>query len=196
MANLTRNLFIPYVDANKIRKALGLTVEGEEGSHDWVQIDKSTIFDLAFNPQEETSGYIDMANDTTYVKSYQAELPQEIILDSSNPLFAVMYPFCMKMPTGADAEVPVLLRMPDLTTGAATEGYMWEQAIVSPTDLNTVDGKLNFSLKLNGDAVRGDVTDTDGKPVFTEKKGAEAEVLRFSAPVEETTSTSSKSSKN
>lgn len=193
MANLTRNLFIPYVDENKILKALGEEVTAE--GHKWVRIDKSTIFDLAFNPQEETSGYIDMANDTTYVKSYQAELPQEIILDNSNPLFKIMFPFCMAMPTGGDAEVPVLLAVPDMDTAAPTVGYMWEQAIVSPTDLATVDGKLNFSLKLNGDAIKGTVADAATDPKFTEGTGADAQVLRFSDTTE-TTSTSTKSSKN
>lgn len=196
MANLTRNLFIPYVDENKILKALGETVTDE--GHKWVRIDKSTIFDLAFNPQEETSGYIDMANDTTYVKSYQAELPQEIILDNTNPLFKIMFPFCMAMPTGGDAEVPVLLAVPDMDTAAPTVGYMWEQAIVSPTDLATVDGKLNFSLKLNGDAIKGTVEDAATNPKFTVDTGTDAQVLRFAndETVSTTTSTTAKSSKN
>ncbi len=188
MANLTRNLFIPYVDEFKITKTSGETPTTQ---YKWVRIDKSTIFDLAFNPQEETSGFIDMANDTTYVKSYQAELPQEIILDSNNPLFKIMYPFCMNMPTGADAEIPVLLRMPDVTTGTSSQGYLWEKAIVSPTDLNTVDGKLMFNLKLNGDAVKGTVADgDDGLPVFTPATGAEAQVLRFAPETTQSSKTS------
>lgn len=189
--NLTRNLFIPFVDAKKVRVALGETVT--ETDYIWTQIDKSTIFDLAFNPQEETSGYIDMANDTTYVKSYQAELPQEIILDSDNPLFKIMFPFCMAMPTGGDAEVPVLLVVPDISTGQPVVGYMWEKAIVSPTDLNTVDGKLNFSLKLNGDAVKGTVEFTDGLPAFTANtnEAGKPETLSFAS---ETKSASNKSS--
>lgn len=189
--NLTRNLFIPFVDAKKIRTALGETVT--DSDYIWTQIDKSTIFDLAFNPQEETSGYIDMANDTTYVKSYQAELPQEIILDSDNPLFKIMFPFCMAMPTGGDAEVPVLLIMPDIDSGQPTVGYMWEKAIVSPTDLNTVDGKLNFSLKLNGDAVKGTVAFTDGKPTFTANTNdaGEPETLSFASETKSTSSTKS-----
>lgn len=175
MANLTRNLFVPYVDANTIRKALGETsVEG----YDWTQIDKSTIFDLAFNPQETTNGYIDEANDTTYVDSYQPELPQEIILDNENPLFKIMYPFCMEMPTGADAEVPVLLREPNLDTAQATEGRLWKKAIVSPSNLQTVDGKLTFTLKLNGSVTKGTVAETDGKVTFTE--GSTPEVQTYS----------------
>lgn len=179
MANLTRNLFIPYVDANTIRRAIGETVTGD--GYDWVQIDKSTIFDLAFNPQEETSGYIDTANDTTYVKSYQPELPQEIILDNSNPLYKIMYPFCMAMPTGGDAVVPVLLRQPNMDTAQPTDATIWKEALVSPTDLNTVDGKLNFSLKLNGEFENGEASeDTDGKVTFTEG-GATPTVQTYSA---------------
>lgn len=174
MANLTRNLFIPYVDRNTILKAIGQEAGSER---DWVRIDKSTVFDLAFNPQETTSGYIDTANDTTQVTSYQPELPQEIILDNSNPLFKIMFPFCMQMPTGADAVVPVLLRVPNMETAEPTDAYEWAEAIVSPTDLATVDGKLNFSLKLNGDAVKGTVADEDGKPKFT--ADPKASMLRF-----------------
>lgn len=180
MANLTRNLFIPYVDANTLRRATGEQEVGE--GHDFVQIDKSTIFELSFNPQETTSGYIDEANDTTYVTSYQPELPQEIILDSSNPLYRVMFPFCMNMPTGGDAVVPVLLRTPNLDTDKPTDGMLWENAIVSPSALNTVDGLLTFSLKLNGDAKRGTVTDADGVK-FTEggAEGLRANPVKITA---------------
>lgn len=173
MSNLTRNLFIPYVDANTLKKAVDPTATGT--GYDWTQIDKSTIFDLAFNPQEETNGYIDEANDTTYVKSYQPELPQEIILDSENPLFRVMYDFCMAMPTGGDAVCPVLLRTPDLDTSKATVGRVWEKAIVSPSNLQTVDGKLVFTLKLNGEVKLGTVTEADGKVTFSEDSAPEVQ---------------------
>lgn len=172
--NLTRDLYIPLIDANAIRKAIGEDIVGT--GNDWVRIDKSTIFELSFNPQEETQGYIDTANDTTYVKSYQPELPQEIILDNSNELYKLMHPFCMKMPTGSSAEVPTLLVMPDMSTGKATAGYKWDKSIVSPGSLNTVDGKLSFTLKLNGKIDNGTVTFTDGKAVFSD----EAEVQTFS----------------
>lgn len=162
--NLTRDLFIPLVDANALQKAVDPSFTGT--GYDWTRIDKSTIFELAFNPQEETSGYIDTANDTTYIKSYQPELPQEIILDNSNPLYKVMLPFCMKMPTGSSAEIPVLLVLPDMTTGAATEGHLWAKAVVSPGALNTTDGKLSFTLKLNGDKQLGTVTFAAGEATF------------------------------
>lgn len=165
MATLTRDLYIPLLDANKLKKVVG--VEVEEDGYDWVRIDKSTIFELSFNPQEETSGFIDTANDATYVKSYQPELPEEIILDNTNPLYKLMHDFCMAMPVGSSAEVPLLLVMPDMETGKPTVGRVWEQNIVSPGSLNTVDGKLSFSNKMNGDVKLGSVSYGDGKYNFT-----------------------------
>ena len=159
MAKLTRDLFIPLIDKNKLT---GTTAEG----YDWARVDKSTVFALAFNPQEETFGYINSPNDTTEVTSYQPELPQEIVLDNENPLYAAMFDFCMKMPVGSAAEVPCLLVMPDNTTGEATKGFLWEHAIISPQDLNSVDGKLTFTMKLNGTKKDGTVAASGGKFTF------------------------------
>lgn len=165
--NLTRNKFIPLVDA---------TLGAEDGVYDWVRIDKSTVFELSFNPSEETSGYIDAANDSTYIKSYAPELPQEIVLDNENPLYQVMFPFCMSMPTGSSATVPCALVVPNMTTGEATDAYVWTEAVISPQTLNTVDGILSFSLKLNGDSQQGTMTISDGEFVFTPNAAATAEV--------------------
>lgn len=159
MANLTRNLFIPLVDA---------TLGAEKGTYNWTRIDKSTIFELSFNPTEETAGYIDTANDSTYIKSYAPELPQEIVLDNDNPLYKVMFPFMMSMPTGSSANVPCMLVVPNIATGAATDAFVWDDAIVSPQTINTIDGKLTFTLKLNGDPKQGTVTNTNGTFTFTE----------------------------
>lgn len=178
MANLTRDLYIPLLDGNTIKKAIGQ--EGGEG-YDFVRIDKSTIFDLAFNPQEETYGFIDTANDTTYTKSYQPELPQEIILDNDNPLYKIMHDFCLAMPTGNNAKVPMLLVTPSMETGKPTVGRLWKECIVSPGDLNSVDGKLSFNLKLNGDVEIGTVTNSAGKFEFAPTSTMAAP--GFNAPV-------------
>lgn len=161
MAKLTRDLFVPLIDRNKLT---GASAEG----YDWVRVDKSTIFALAFNPQEETFSYINAPNDSTEVTSYQPELPQEIVLDSSNPLYVAMHDFAMAMPIGSAAEVPCLLVMPDASTGEATKGYLWEHAIISMQELNSVDGKLTFTMKLNGVKKDGTVTASDGTFVFAE----------------------------
>lgn len=159
MAKLTRDLYIPLIDRNK------LTGASSEG-YDWVRIDKSTIFELSFNPQEETYSYINSANDVTEITSYSPELPQEIVLDSENELYAAMFEFCMSMPVGADAVVPCLVVTPD-EAGEAARGFLWAEATVSPQSLNSVDGKLSFTLKLNGTPVEGAVTASGGDFTFT-----------------------------
>lgn len=158
MGKLTRDLFIPLIDRNR------LTGNEAEGN-DWVRVDKSTIFELSFNPQEETYGYIDAANDSTEVTSYQPELPQEIVLDSANPLYQAMFDFCMRFPVGSDANVPCLVVTPD-EEGKAARGFLWEDAAISPQALNTVDGVLTFTMRLNGRVTEGTVTASDGTFAF------------------------------
>lgn len=158
MADLTRDLYIPLIDS---------TFGAEEGTYTWVRIDKSTIFELSFTPTEETVGYIDSANDSTYIKSYAPELPQEITLDNDNPLYKAMFEFCMRMPTGSDAEVPIMLVYPNLETGKATDAKVWPKATISPQTLNTIDKKLTFTLKLNGTPIDGTVSNSAGTWTFS-----------------------------
>lgn len=155
MAKLTRNLFIPCLDLN-----FGV------GAADWTPIDLSTVFALAFNPQEETYGYICYANDSTAIESYAPSLPQEIVLDDANPIYEAMFDFCMSMPTGSGAKCPVLIAYAETAANGVERGYMWADATISPQELNTVDGKLTFTLQLNGDAVTGDVTVSGGSITF------------------------------
>lgn len=158
MSQLTRDLYVPYLDLNK----------GEGDTYDWCRIDKSTVFEFSFNPSEETYGYIDSANDTTLITSYAATMEQEIILDNDNAMYAFMYEFCMGMPTGTSASIPALLAEPD-SDGAVTRGRLWAEATVSPGSLNTVDGKLSFTINYNGTQTVGDVTYADdGTVTFTE----------------------------
>lgn len=158
MAALTRDLFIPFVDT---------TFGAEPGTYEWTRVDKSTIFELSYNPQEETYGYIDSANDTTYTKSYAPELPQEIVLDKDNQLYKKLFPWARKLPIGSSAVVPVMVVYPDVETGKATEADVWKEASISLGSLNTVDGKLSFTLKLNGEVTPGTVTESDGTWTFS-----------------------------
>lgn len=146
MAKLTRNLFIPMLDTSK-----------GSVTPTWVPVDLSTVFELSFNPNTETYGYIKYANDTTETTSYSPQLPQEIVLDNTNPMFEFIYPLVMSMPTGSAAKVPCLLVEPDMETGQPTRGRLWKDAVIEPDTLNTVDGKVAFNINLNGDQVTGKV---------------------------------------
>lgn len=144
---LTRDLFVPFIDTNK-----------GEGTPKWVPIDLSEQFEFSYNPNTETRQYICYKNDYTEVTGYAPEFPQEIVLDNTNPLYKFMDKFLNSYPVGADANIPLLIARPDLTTGKPTVGQMWASASVTGDNLNTVDGKLSFNINPNGDPVNGTVS--------------------------------------
>lgn len=147
----TRNLYVPCLDIDVLSGA-------NTGTADWQPIDLSTVFELSLNPNEETYAYIKDANDYSEITGYAMNMSQEIVMESTNPIYANMRPFFMSMPTGSAAKVPVLIVMPDMSTNEATVGYLWSEATVSPQAINSVDGKLTFNLNLNGTPVEGTVT--------------------------------------
>lgn len=160
-----RSMFIPFIELNKIRKLtdFGTPTTGE----DWGRIGKSEVFDLAFNPQTETKAYIENKNDETTLKSYQVSQAQEIAIDGNDPIYDLMYELAMKFPVGSDAVIPVLLAAPSVRYQNAIDGFRWQDALITIGNLNTVDKKITFTLNLNGDVERGEVTVTDGKFEFT-----------------------------
>lgn len=172
-------MFIPLVDANKIRKLTGFGEAGE--GYDWTRIDKSEIFELQFNPQTETKAYIVNKNDETAIKSYQTTQQQEIVIDGNNQLYSLMYEFAMAFPVGSDAEVPVLLCAPSVRKAGEIDGFKWEHTLITINSLNSVDQKLSFTLNLNGDSERGTVTNEGGK--FTYTAGVSTMAALFSKEV-------------
>ena len=145
---LTRNLYVPLIDVNK----------GAGETPKWVPIDLSTQFELSYGANTESKSYICYKNDSTEVTSYSPELPQEIVLDNTNPLYEFMDEYLHSFPVGSDAKIPFLFVRPSIETGAATVGLMWEGATITGDTLNTVDGVLSFNIALNGDPVEGTVT--------------------------------------
>ena len=151
MAQLTRNLFVPLIDTLKGASAA-------EDTYNWVPIDLSTQFELAYNPNTETKSYICYKNDTNEVTGYAPELPQEIALESDNPLYKFMDEYLNSFPVGSAAQLPFLFVRPDVEAPANNKALMWEKATVVGDTLNTVDGILSFTISLNGDPVEGTVT--------------------------------------
>lgn len=147
----TRNLYVPCLDIDVLSGA-------NTGTANWQPIDLSTVFELSLNPKEENYAYIKDANDYSEITGYAMNMSQEIVMESTNPIYTNMRPFFMSMPTGSAAKVPVLVVMPDMSTNEATVGYLWSEATVSPQAINSVDGKLTFNLNLNGTPVEGTVT--------------------------------------
>lgn len=154
---LTKDKFQPWLDIS-----LGKLPEAV-----YARVDKSTVFELSWNPSTEDADYIDQKNASTTLKGYQPELPQEIVLDKDNPLYAFMEAYAFGFPTGSDAIVPFLLVKPNIATGEPTDAILWREAELHPDKLNTPDGKLSFNIELNGSPEFGTAALAEGKMKFT-----------------------------
>ena len=154
MKKLTRNQFIPFLDVLK-----DSTFEASS----WKRIDYSTIFELTMNEQEEDMDYICYANAVTEINANKPELPQEIACYEGNPIYDFMFEQFYNMPTGSDVKVPFLMCF----GGSGKKSWRCMATITSKV-LNTVDGKITFSIKLGGDIEKGTYTISDGVPTFTE----------------------------
>ena len=153
MTKLKRNQFIPFIDVAK-----DLTFAASE----WARVDYSTIFELTVGEQEETLAYICYENDVTEVNSNQPELPQEIAIYEGNKVYDFMAKELYDLPTGEGVRVPFLLCF------GGKDKRAWRTiATITSKVLNTVDGKITFSIKMGGDIEKGTYTISEGTPTFT-----------------------------
>ncbi|MEG1813465.1 MAG: hypothetical protein RR337_09225, partial [Clostridia bacterium] len=91
---------------------------GTTGTPSWVRLGKSTVFDLAFNPETETFDFIEDEMPTELLKSYKPSMAQEIFLGEGDPAFDKLFELSRKRPVGSMAVIPALLVYPKAgTTG-------------------------------------------------------------------------------
>lgn len=153
MTKLTRDQFIPFLDTAKDATFAACT---------WKRIDYSTIFALTVGEQEEDMDYICFENAVTEINSNKPELPQEIALYEGNPMYDFMFQQIYDLPVGAETKVPFLLCF------GGTDKKAWRgMATISGKVLDTVAGKITFTMKMGGDIEKGTYTITSGEPEFT-----------------------------
>lgn len=156
MVKLKKTDFIPFIDKSK-------TINTTTWTPAWARVDLSTIFSLNPNPQVQTMDYISYETPVDVVEKYQPELPQEIALYEGNPVYDFVFEMFYGLPVGSEATVPVLICF----GGTGSMAWQVEQATLVLGELNPVDGKLSFTLKLGGDIGKGTYTITAGAPTFT-----------------------------
>lgn len=149
---LKKHLCIPFLDTS-----------GGSGTASWTRIDKSTVFALNPNPQEETYDYICDEMPTTEVDHYEPELPQEIAMYENNPMYEFIFNLFYSLPTGSALNVPCLICFP----GTAKKAWKIAGCTVVLGEMNTVDKKITFTLKFGGNIDRGTYTLSGGTPTFT-----------------------------
>ena len=157
---ITKDKVIPFLDIS------GTINQEGTWTPEWQRIDKSTIFDLAFNPQSTTEDYNAYETPIEEISGYQPELPQEIALYRGNAIYDYIEDLCYNLEVGDALRVPMLLVWPPQADGTMRAWQIKECRLLL-SNYNSVDGKVTFTLKLGGTYDRGEVTISDGKPTFT-----------------------------
>ena len=131
------------------------------------RLGKSTVFDLAMNPETETFDFIEDETPTELLKHYKPSMAQEIFLAEGEPAFDELFDMYRKRPVGSQAVRPVIIVYPKVTADEAG-GFVAQKAdaSISFNNYNTVGKKLTFDMKF-ASIVNGGAIFTDGKPTFT-----------------------------
>ena len=158
-SKIKKNNVVPFIDTSE-------TVNSETWTPTWKRIDKSTIFDLAFNPQSESMDYINQESAVEEISGYQPELPQEIALYRGNTIYDFVEKLCIDLPIGDNVKVPFMLAWPP-AEDSTIRAWQVRECRLLLSNYNSVDGKMTFTLKLGGTIEKGKVTGAAGQPTFT-----------------------------
>lgn len=154
MTKLKKNEFIPFLDVDK-----DLTF----AANDWKRIDLSTIFALTAGEQEEDVDYICYENPVTEITGNKPELPQEIALYEGNPMYDFIFGELYDLPIGSSCKVPFLFCF------GGSDALAWQgTSTITSKVLDTVAGKITFTIKVGGNIDKGTYTiSSGGVPTFT-----------------------------
>lgn len=148
-----------FIDASKTLNGTGTWTAS------WKRVELSTVFALNPNPQTETLDFIAYEAPVEEITKYQPELPLECATYEGDPAFDFLYELYKNLPVGSDAYVPTLICF----GGTDKDAWQVKKTTIVFGELNTVDRKLNFTLKFGGDIDKGTYEIADGAPTFTAK---------------------------
>ena len=146
-----------FIDVSKTLNGSG------DWTPSWKRVELSTIFALNPNPQTETLDFIAYEAPVEEITKYQPELPLECATYEGDSAFDFLYELYKSLPVGSAAYVPTLICF----GGTGKDAWQIKKTTIVFGELNTVDRKLNFTLKFGGDIEKGTYTITSGTPSFT-----------------------------
>lgn len=154
-SKITRNLCKIFID-----------VSNGSGTPDWKQIDKSTLLDIAMNPETETQDYISMEMPVEEIKSYKPSMEQEIATFKNNPIYEFMFEKFFATKT---LQVKSLICFPPHGEPEKMEAWMVPITTCVLNNMNYADGKLSWTMNFGGNTERGTYTidENTGAPTFT-----------------------------
>ena len=133
----------------------------------WIRIKKATTLTKTMNPETEDFDYISDETKTTEVKAYAPTFNEDISILPTEPDYEYFYGLYKKEETGADAHHKILQIY--VSDGDNTDGFYAEvsDSVISMTDYNTTDGKLNVNIALCGTKTVGTATKSEDVYTFT-----------------------------
>ena len=152
---ITKNLCKIFIDVS----------EGGD-TPEWAQIDKSTVLDIAMNPETESQDYISMEMPVEEIKSYKPSMDQEIATFKNNPIYEFMF---RKFYEAKTLQVKSLICFPPHGDPEVKEAWMVPITTCVLNNMNYVDGKLSWTMNFGGNTERGtySIAEGTGKPTFT-----------------------------
>lgn len=174
---LTRNYYIPCLDISSTGEGVG------SNGPEWCPIDKSTVYELTFNANTEEYDYICYASTMTETTGYSLEMAQEITLDSKNPMYLYMHKLMWRAVENPSLTVPLLLIEPIVQSGDVKAiGRRFDENTVAFDSMNTVDGKISFTLHPNGTPAVGTVTITSENVITFSEVSSSSGTMSEDAP--------------
>ena len=150
VTKLTRDKAMPFLDKDK-----------GASTPDWVRIGRSTIFKLDYNADTTDVDFIMFQTKQTELNAYKPGMDQEIALYEGDTCYDFLAPMAFALDV-ADSTVPLLLCFP------GTPKLAWlvpmNQIVFKNTDF--ANGKIEFTLNMNGDIQKGTYTVSAGVPTF------------------------------
>lgn len=155
------------VKLKKHQTMLFIDTAGSDGPEAWARIGKSTVFELATNPNVVTNDYIEDEMPTDEVTYYKPSMDQELQTIKGDKAFDFLYAMMYDLPTGEDIKKNILIVFAgDIGEELSPKFNAWKcKASIQVTSLNTVDEKINFTISIIS-IEKGTATVAEGVPTF------------------------------
>lgn len=142
---------------------------GTKEAPNFIRIKKATELKLSFNAKTEDYDYIADENPTTELEQYQPGIEGlPLTMYREEPDFKMLWDYAYNLKTGGESTTNALCVFKfdeEAPTTGKWKAWHFDVSVIIK-ELDAVEGKLQFDLKLKGTVEKGTVTENEGKPLF------------------------------